>query len=425
MLDDRQPEPGAAGRPRPRRVGPVEALEDALEVPLRDADALVADGDLHLAVAAAGADRHPGADRAVGHRVVDQVDQRRDQLGLAAAHGQPALAAGHHRDAGGLGGQPGPVHRLGHHVVHLDDRRRRQRLGALQPGQLDQLGDQPAEPVALVLHPLGEAADRLRVVGRALHRLGEQGQRAHRRLELVRDVRDEVAADRVQPTLLGHVVEHQRHVPALHQRRDLHAHRDRLPAEPAARRVDHRLPRLAVAPCRAGQPAQLVHHDPAAADDAHLPGGRVGQHHLVGRVEHHRRGAHHLEHPAGQRRLRNLRRAAGRLRGARRVPPVAPTADRERDQHADREADEKRSRHRHDVHTADRTVVPPSGRPGGRPAGAPAEEFTARTVAVHRDSRAPWPVGLGSVPAGGRKGTNGCARRSTASSTRSVARWSR
>src|ERR1017187_6555546 len=51
VLDDGQPEPGPASRPRPGRVDPVEPLEDPLQIPLGYADALVRDADLDRIVA--------------------------------------------------------------------------------------------------------------------------------------------------------------------------------------------------------------------------------------------------------------------------------------------------------------------------------------------------------------------------------------
>ena len=46
VLDDGQPQPGAACGARSRRVGPVEPLEDPALVVAVDADALVRDRDL-------------------------------------------------------------------------------------------------------------------------------------------------------------------------------------------------------------------------------------------------------------------------------------------------------------------------------------------------------------------------------------------
>ena len=88
------------------------------------------------------------------------------------------------------------------------------RVVALQPGQLDDLLDQALEPLALGAHPLGEPLDRLRVVGGLAHRLGEQGQRTDRSLELVADVGDEVAADGVGLALAGAVLDQDEDEPA-------------------------------------------------------------------------------------------------------------------------------------------------------------------------------------------------------------------
>ena len=70
----------------------------------------------------------------------------------------------------------------------------------LHPGEVDDLLDQAGQPGRLDLHPAGEALHGLRVVGRVGDRLGEQRERADRGLELVADVGDEVAADRLDPT---------------------------------------------------------------------------------------------------------------------------------------------------------------------------------------------------------------------------------
>src|SRR5690349_331433 len=62
VLDDGQSETGASGGPVARRVDAVEPLEDAVELPAGDADALVDDRDLHHplvgAAARLGGDEH-------------------------------------------------------------------------------------------------------------------------------------------------------------------------------------------------------------------------------------------------------------------------------------------------------------------------------------------------------------------------------
>ena len=134
-------------------------------------------------------------------------------------------------------------------AASLDDRRRRprrppgHRVDALHAGQLHQLADQLGQPRALVLHAVGEPGDGGRVVGGVLHRLGQQGQRADRRLELVRDVGDEVAAHRLEAALLADVGQQQADaVPtrssSTGQRHGVDGQRDRLAAEPPDGQVD-------------------------------------------------------------------------------------------------------------------------------------------------------------------------------------------
>ena len=50
VLDDRQSEPRSTGVARARRIGAEEALEDAIDLILGNADALVGDRDLDNAV---------------------------------------------------------------------------------------------------------------------------------------------------------------------------------------------------------------------------------------------------------------------------------------------------------------------------------------------------------------------------------------
>ena len=112
----------------------------------------------------------------------------------------------------------GAVHRLGEHAVDVHRGELGQRFAALQPGQVDELAHEPAQPVGLVRHPAGEPLDGLGVVGRLLDRLGQQGQRADRGLQLVPDVGHEVPAHRLRATGLGDVLQHQRDRPGRRRR---------------------------------------------------------------------------------------------------------------------------------------------------------------------------------------------------------------
>ena len=206
VLDDRQAQPGAAGVARARGVHPVEPLEHALLLGRGDADPLVDDRDLHEVAVGA----HPDADvrRLAGVRdgVVQQVAHRGDQQVVLAEHARAAHPADVEPDVLGLRGRAGAVDGLRQDRVHVDQPDLPERARHLQPGQLDDLVHQRRQPRGLRLHPAREPAHRLRVVGGVLDRLGEQRQRAHRGLELVRHVDDEVAPDRLEPPRLRQVL---------------------------------------------------------------------------------------------------------------------------------------------------------------------------------------------------------------------------
>ena len=107
--------------------------------------------------------------------------------------------------------------------------------------------------VGLRLHPAREPAHRLGVVGGVLDRLGQQRQRAHRRLELVRHVDDEVAPDGLEASRLRQVLrQHDEVVGA--DLRDPHLDHAARPAPPgrAAPRAPRRGSRRRAAPARSG-----------------------------------------------------------------------------------------------------------------------------------------------------------------------------
>ena len=124
---------------------------------------------------------------------------------------RPRTATADQVDAAGLRREPAAVDGLGDHVVQAHQRRRLERVVALQAGQLDDVLHQPGQAVGLVLHPAGEPAYGLRVVRRVDQGLGQQRHRADRGLELVADVGDEVPAYLVDPAGLGAVLDHDQH----------------------------------------------------------------------------------------------------------------------------------------------------------------------------------------------------------------------
>ena len=126
-----------------------------------------------------------------------------------------------------------------------------------QPRQRDQLGDQRAQPRRLLEDPRGEAAHLGGVVRGVEHGLGQQPHRADGRLQLVADVRDEVAPGGLQ----AHGV---RAVGGLDHREPV--------AEPAdLRRARRRAPGRG-APAATGRPRSATR----SRCRGHLPAGRPG-----------------------------------------------------------------------------------------------------------------------------------------------------
>ena len=158
-------------------------------------------------------DDHAGALGGVGDGVGDQVADRGADLLLRAEDLQAVLAARDHDDLLGRRLDGARVDGGGDRRVDVDHDGRLERVVALEPGELDDLLHQPGEPVALDLHPVGEALHRLGVVGGVDDRLGEQADRADGRLQLVADVGHEVAADRLDALLARAVLDQDQHQP--------------------------------------------------------------------------------------------------------------------------------------------------------------------------------------------------------------------
>ena len=94
---------------------------------------------------------------------------------------------------------------VGHHQVDEHRLARRGLLG-LDARQVEQVVDDAADPEGLVVDAPGQALGHLGV-GLGHEGLGQQPQRAHRRLELVADVGHEVAPDLLEPPGLGDVLD--------------------------------------------------------------------------------------------------------------------------------------------------------------------------------------------------------------------------
>src|SRR5215217_6765540 len=77
---DRQPEPGAGLAALAPALGAPETLEERVRIFGREAGAVVADLEAHLAVLAADVDLHRGVGGGVDERVADEVPEHLAQL---------------------------------------------------------------------------------------------------------------------------------------------------------------------------------------------------------------------------------------------------------------------------------------------------------------------------------------------------------
>jgi hypothetical protein len=158
-----------------------------------------------------GVNGHSRAWRAVRDVFIDKVANSRDELVLVAPHPQVRSSSPNNGDVTPFRYETGPIASLGDDACNLNQVRPRQRVGALQSGQINQLTNELAEAGALALHALGEARDGLRIVGGILHRFRQQRQRSHRCLQLMGHVRDEVAPHGLEPVRFRDVLQQQSH----------------------------------------------------------------------------------------------------------------------------------------------------------------------------------------------------------------------
>ena len=139
VLDDAEPEPGAAGVAAAGVIDAEEALEHAVALVFGDADALIGDGDLDNPVGVGHADADPRAVGRVLDRVRDQVVNGGDEQLLVTEDLGAGSCRRDQRDAVRLGGDPVAVDGLCDDRVDVDLLCRGERLRRLQPAELDDL----------------------------------------------------------------------------------------------------------------------------------------------------------------------------------------------------------------------------------------------------------------------------------------------
>src|SRR5580692_7851729 len=197
-LDDVQAAPGAA-----TALAPPELAEDSWCHLGRDALTLVADehGDARLVVYQGRLDHSCHATSAVPERILNKVDQ--DLVDLVSVQPGFRQLTGHLEPEPVLGlaaGDPAgddlayPLRDVDQLAVHFHP-------PGLDPGYVEQLGDQPGDPVRVGVDRLQH--DALLVVGEPAPLVEQRGREAldagQRRAQLVRDGRHELGAVAFQP----------------------------------------------------------------------------------------------------------------------------------------------------------------------------------------------------------------------------------
>ena len=240
VLDDRQAEARAAGIARAAPIDAVEALGEPRNVLGRDADPGVRHGEHARPV---GLDVPSDADRAAGrgvsHGVRHEVAERARDLRAIAGDARRLADIERHivlalRQRLGVGGdlQQQRHHRelaVGGRVVLALQRRQRQ-----------QVVDEAMHVARLLIHQPEIARALARLEVEVLHRLDEARHHRQRRLELVRDVGDEVATHARDRLGLRDVAAQQELVVGA-EGHDLHRQHRRLPGLVH----DHRLAEVA------------------------------------------------------------------------------------------------------------------------------------------------------------------------------------
>src|SRR5262249_15408328 len=201
VLDQREPDPRAADRPAAHAARPIEPLEDAVALVRRDAGSGVRDPEQHVVPASRQGHVEALAIGRVLYRVVHQVEEEeghrvlieanRWQIGLDVDIELHALAV-----------EPVAVHveAARQHLGEIPDLEIVGDLAALDLGEVEDVVDEVRQALALARDDLGVLPRRLGALGAAGgEQLAEHADERQRRLELVRDVGDEVALELVGP----------------------------------------------------------------------------------------------------------------------------------------------------------------------------------------------------------------------------------
>src|SRR5690606_12495368 len=203
MLDDRETEPGSAGRPRASGVDPIEALGDSRDLIGGNPDAGVLDRQLRAVAARTPRDVDAPGRRRETDGVVDQVVENGVQLDLVAE--QRAVGLEVQLEGAPLGASRELADDALEEPRDVDEFLSGARLRRLEPRELDQILEDLRHPVRLATHLLDRDRELLRQLVVLPERVEIAANHGQRRAQLVRCIRDEIAAHRLELHLPGDV----------------------------------------------------------------------------------------------------------------------------------------------------------------------------------------------------------------------------
>ena len=211
VLDDGEPEPGAALVARAGFVDAIEAFEHARQVFGRNARARVAHLTPRAAIGFAHGHDDPAA-LSVLDRVVDEVGKHLGQPHPVGKHPHRRHALEHQLEPRVRCGLAHLRQLFGGERMQIQRFAPQRRIGPLELGQRQQILDQGLQAHRLVPHHAHERLAVLGVIEPALEqRLGIAAQRGERRAQLVRHIGDEVLPQALQRFAFRQIVQHQQH----------------------------------------------------------------------------------------------------------------------------------------------------------------------------------------------------------------------
>ena len=231
-----------------------------------------------------------------------------------------------------------------------------------------------------------------------LERLGEEAHGRDGGLQLVADVRDEVAAHLVEAVRLGTVVGEQQHE-ARAEPGDPHREPHRRVAEGPARQLELDRDRPRRAAHGRDEVDELVVREHLVAHEAHRERSRRRPQHVVRRVEHDAGRFEHVEHlvdPVGD---------GGGDHACRALAATLGHVQHDREPGSEQDAEGQRGQHRPGgVHGTTLTTAHAADPPGGPPGAVGWGVFNSTAPAVHlrrRGCREPVRAGGSRVPGAG------------------------